>query len=215
MIASVQGDGHYFIEGSPQFEDGTVSYLTLPAVEIGLRHIAGIGVDVIHERVRCLTGWLLTQLTSLRHSNDAPMIRVLGPTDIEQRGGTITFNVIDPTGQTIRDHLVEELAYSARISLRTGCFCNPGAGETAHGLTSQDLRPVFEDGRAMSFAELNVQMASKDKSISAVRISTGLATTFGDVYQFMSFAAGFRDRNAADVAGSRAPRPISSHPDTA
>src|SRR2546421_6950701 len=44
-IASVQGDGHYLAEDETGFEDGTLNYLSLPAVEIGLRHIAGIGID--------------------------------------------------------------------------------------------------------------------------------------------------------------------------
>src|SRR4029077_14979750 len=55
-VASVQGDKYYLAEGATAFEDGTLDYLALPAVEIGLQHIAAIGIDVIHERVRCLTG---------------------------------------------------------------------------------------------------------------------------------------------------------------
>ena len=39
-IVSVQGEGwHYLNEGSAGFEDGTVDYLNIPAVETGLRHI--------------------------------------------------------------------------------------------------------------------------------------------------------------------------------
>src|SRR5690606_9732140 len=50
-IASVQGDGYYLAEGEAAFEDGTVNYLNLPAVEIGLRHIDSIGIETIHTRV--------------------------------------------------------------------------------------------------------------------------------------------------------------------
>ena len=38
-IASVGGDGHFLMDGEAGFEDGTVNYLSLPAVEIGLRHL--------------------------------------------------------------------------------------------------------------------------------------------------------------------------------
>ena len=38
-IASVLGDGHYLVPGAAGFEDGTVNYLNLPAIEIGLRHL--------------------------------------------------------------------------------------------------------------------------------------------------------------------------------
>jgi selenocysteine lyase/cysteine desulfurase len=47
-IASVQGRGwHYLLPNEAGFEDGTVNYLTLPAVEIGLRHIAAIGTSAL------------------------------------------------------------------------------------------------------------------------------------------------------------------------
>jgi selenocysteine lyase/cysteine desulfurase len=34
-VASVQGDKHYLAEGESAFEDGTLDYLAIPAVEIG------------------------------------------------------------------------------------------------------------------------------------------------------------------------------------
>ena len=49
------------------------------------------------------------------------------------RGGTVTMNFYDPDGHLVDYRRVEELAGARRISLRTGCFCNPGAGETAEG----------------------------------------------------------------------------------
>ena len=53
-IASVQGDGHYLHRDEAGFEDGTVDYLNLPAVETGLRHLERIGLDAIHDRVVAL-----------------------------------------------------------------------------------------------------------------------------------------------------------------
>jgi selenocysteine lyase/cysteine desulfurase len=71
---SVQGDGYVLLSGGEGFEDGTLNYLSLPAVEIGLKHLQAIGMDTIHERVHCLTGWLLDTLLSLRHSNGMPLV---------------------------------------------------------------------------------------------------------------------------------------------
>src|SRR5258708_4519605 len=42
-VASVQGDRYYLHDGGEAFEDGTVNYLALPAVGLGLRHNAGSG----------------------------------------------------------------------------------------------------------------------------------------------------------------------------
>jgi molybdenum cofactor sulfurtransferase len=199
-IASVQGEGHYLAEGEAGFEDGTIDYLNLPAVEIGLKHMAAIGVEVIHERVMCLTGWLLDRLLALRHSNGAPLIRVYGPTDLHMRGGTVTVNFYDPRGKLIDYRRVEELANQVNISLRTGCFCNPGAGEVAHGLTKQEMTECFKNEERMTFEQfLEVIEQHDGKSAGAARISVGLVTNFADVFRLLQFAQGFLDRAATEI----------------
>ena len=44
-FASVQGQAHVLAPGEAAFEDGTLNYLSIPAVEIGLRHMQTIGVE--------------------------------------------------------------------------------------------------------------------------------------------------------------------------
>lgn len=193
-IASVQGDGHYMAEGEAAFEDGTINYLNLPAIEIGLKHIANIGVDVIHERLTCLTGWLLEKLTALRHHNGKPLIHLYGPADTNLRGGTITVNFYDAEGKLFDHRLVEERANRVNISLRTGCFCNPGAGENALGFTRDELADCFNREESMSFEQFISAMSGKNvDAVGAVRVSIGLATNFADVYRFMTFAETFLD----------------------
>ena len=58
-FASVQGRRHILSPHEAGFEDGTLNYLAIPAVEIGLRYLQRIGLETIHTRVECLTGWLL------------------------------------------------------------------------------------------------------------------------------------------------------------
>ena len=200
QIASVQGDGFYRAKDAAAYEDGTVDYLSLPAVEIGLRHLRSIGVDVIHERVGCLTGWLLRTMTGLKHRNDRALVQVHGPERVDARGGTIAFNLFDPDGQGLDIRRVEELANEARISLRTGCFCNPGAGEAAYGLSPEQIGEYFHDDEGMSFEELRVRIRAKyGMEVGAIRVSVGLATNFVDVFRFATFARGFLDRSAAEV----------------
>lgn len=83
------GAGFYLTSGAAGFEDDTVNYLMLPALEIGLRYLESIGIEIIHKRVRCLTGWLVEQLLAVRHSNGEPVVRIYGPLTTEKRGGTI------------------------------------------------------------------------------------------------------------------------------
>ena len=194
-FASVQGSGHYLAADEAAFEDGTVNYLNIPAIKTGLQHLEKVGMDTIGERVHCLTGWLLKNLLSLQHSNRKPMVRIYGPTDTEMRGGTVTLNFYGPDDRLLDYRRIEELANEKGISLRTGCFCNPGAGEIAEGLTADDMMAGLDHGADMSLPHfLQVIQHRGNKSAGAIRISVGLATNFADVYRFMHFAAGFRDK---------------------
>jgi selenocysteine lyase/cysteine desulfurase len=197
-IASVQGDGYYLQEGEAGFEDGTIDYLNIPAVEIGLKHIESVGIDTIHTRVLALTDWLIEALLDLRHANGAPLVHFYGPTNTDRRGGTVTFNLFDPAGKLFDYREVEAEANVLNISLRTGCFCNPGAGEQAHGITRDDLADCFGQGHErMTFEEFIRVMSTREKdAVGAVRVSTGVASNFADVYRFVQFVGTFLDRQA-------------------
>ncbi len=188
-VASVQGDKYYLAEGPAAFEDGTLNYLNIPAIEIGLKHIESIGYDVIHERVRCLTGYLLENLTAMRHSTGEPLVRLYGPTATEARGGAVTVNFFDQNGNAIDHRYIEDQANQHRISLRTGCFCNPGAGEIALGLSRPELAACFSQPEHESRLSMDdFRLCIDGKASGAVRISLGLVTNFDDVQAFLAFA---------------------------
>ncbi len=192
-FSSVVGNGHYLTPGAAGFEDGTVNYLSLPAVEFGLKYIESIGIDLIHTRVMCLTGWLINQLLGLRHSNGHPVIQLYGPPNTHSRGGTVQVNFFDPNGKMIDCNTVEAMANEACISLRAGCHCNPGAREMALGFTQADLLPCFSDKDKLTFEQF--LSAIEGKTTGALRASIGLVTTFADVYKYIQFAKTFIDRN--------------------
>jgi selenocysteine lyase/cysteine desulfurase len=199
-FASVQAGGHYLSQNEAAFEDGTVNYLNIPAIQIGLAHLQTVGIDVIGERVRCLTGWLIKQLMEMLHENGRPMIRLYGPTNTRMRGGTITLNFYDPEGHLLDYRRIEELANEQGISLRTGCFCNPGAGEVAEGLTREDMLAGLAESEDMTLPRF-IQLIQHrgNKSAGAIRISVGLATNFADVYRFMQFAASFLNKTNLNI----------------
>ncbi|KAJ0160939.1 Molybdenum cofactor sulfurase [Colletotrichum tanaceti] len=191
---------HVMAADEAAFEDGTVNFLSIPDVRFGLDWLDGIvgGMDVIGTRVRCLTGWCLDRLRGLRHGDGrSPLARIYGPTDMTARGGTICFNFLDAGGRVVDERLVAAESSARNISLRTGCFCNPGAGEAAFGLSKRALEPL---NRARVQA-LNDGGRSVDDYIrllapvGAVRISFGFVTTTGDVDRFIAFAEEtYRDR---------------------
>jgi selenocysteine lyase/cysteine desulfurase len=199
-FATVEGRRHILSPGEAGFEDGTLNYLAIPAVEIGLRHLASIGMETIATRVRCLTGWLLTQLLELRHTNGRHMVRIYGPVTTMARGGTVTMNFYDPEGHLLDYRRVEELAGRERISLRTGCFCNPGAGEAAEGLTEDDVAAAMRESPDMTMPRFLQFITHRDgKSAGAIRVSLGLVSNFADVDRFVRFAAGLRDQTRLTV----------------
>ena len=190
-VASVQGDRYYLAEAPAAFEDGTLDYLNIPAVEIGLRHLSGIGLETVHERVRCLTGWLLENLQALRHSTGVPLARIYGPLSTDRRGGAVTANFFHQDGMPIDHRFIEAEANRAGISLRTGCFCNPGAGEIALGLSKPELAACFtQPGHTQRLSLDDFRLCIDGKSSGAVRVSLGLVSNFEDVQGFLKFAEG-------------------------
>ena len=99
-------------------------------------------------------------------------------------------NFYDERGAVIDHRLIESRAAEGRISLRTGCFCNPGAGETALELSREEIEHCFDDsGGRMTYEDF--QRCIDDKSTGAVRVSLGVVTTEDDVDAFVDLARSF------------------------
>ena len=191
---SVQGDWHRTMDDESAFEDGTLNFLSIPDVEFGLRWLDSIGVDLVHTRVGLLTEWLLARLTSLRHSTGQPLAQVYGPVTGKRRGATVTFNLRRPDGTLVDERLVAREAAAAGFLLRTGCFCNPGAGEEAFGISRGLLRrrvPARLDSIDQYLHALRLPIGG------AVRVSFGLVSTADDAQRFLAFVEStYLDRDA-------------------
>ena len=190
VAAFVQREWYQSAPGAAHFEDGTVNFLNLPAVEIGLRHLDRIGLETIHTRVEALGAALMDRLDSLRHANGAAATTVYGPRDWERRGATIAFNFLHPDGRVVDERYVDRLARRHNVSLRTGCFCNPGAGEVAFTISRETLvGGEFGEGMTLEDYVHAIGLPSG----GAVRASLGLASNFADVERFGAFADEFVD----------------------
>lgn len=181
-VASVQGDRHYLHVGPEGFEDGTLNFLNLAAIEIGIQQIQKIGYSMIQIRIHCLSEWLLIKLSSIKHDNGTALLKIYGPIEMIDRGGTIAMNFFDINGHFVDHSVIEKLANSENISIRTGCFCNPGDGETALGISKNDMNTCFSMKPRLEYKDL--RFCIDDKSTGAVRISIGFISNFADVYKF-------------------------------
>ncbi len=195
-VVSVQADRHYLAPGVSAFEDGTVNFLSMPAVDLGLTFLESLGMEAIHAHVGELTGALLDLLVPLRHANGRSLLALYGPATTDRRGATLAFNFLQPDGQIVDPRLVERLANRERISLRTGCFCNPGAGEVSLGLSKPELEACFVQAPSrMSYDDFRHCLVGKGSG--AVRVSLGLASNIEDVRAMGAFARQFLDADAS------------------
>jgi selenocysteine lyase/cysteine desulfurase len=200
QAVSALGGWHVLAHDETAFEDGTLNFLSIPDVEFGIHWIEDIGLDLVQRRVGCLTSLLLRRLAGLRHGDGSPLVRVYGPEGVDGRGGTVAFNVLDRRGAVVDERIVARDTAAAGISIRTGCFCNPGAGEGAFGISEHALRRTA-----------NLRMRTLDDYLGvlglptggAVRASLGLVSNIADVEHLIAFlGARYADREP-DGAGLR------------
>ena len=89
-------------------------------------------------------------LASLRGTDGSPAATIYGPRHSTRRGATIAFNFLHPDGRVVDERYVDRVARRHNISLRTGCFCNPGAGEVAFTISRETLvGGEFGDGMTL------------------------------------------------------------------
>jgi len=192
--ASVAGDTHRLRPGHEGFEDGTPSFLAVSALEAGFSLLEEVGMPRLAGHVAALTRFLLDGFSSLRHRGGAPLVRIHGPRGLSERGGTVAFNVLDREGRVVPYGAVEARARQAGVSVRGGCFCNPGASEAAFGLDpariASCLAGLGDDFTPERFA------ACAGTAVGAVRASVGLANVREDVRRLVEVVASFGDDGA-------------------
>ena len=163
--ASVKLDRHQLRPRHTAFEDGTPHFLGIAALEAGFALLEEAEMPRLTAHVERLTSIFLEGLATLP-------VRIYGPTDMNERGGTVAFNI-----DGIPYWEVEKQARDANVSLRGGCFCNPGASEVAFALDAGRMEKCFgaEDFRVERFA------SCLGTAVGAVRVSFGMANNEEDV----------------------------------
>lgn len=191
LYASVQADTHRFRPGHDAFEDGTPDFLGIAALPAGFSLLKKAGMGRIADHVASLTAMFLDELSALRHRNGRPVARIYGPSGTTNRGGAVAFNVIDDAGDVIPFTTVETRARESGVSVRGGCFCNPGASEAAFGLERTKIAGCFDEaGDAFTVERF---AACVDAPVGAVRVSIGLANHAGDIRKAAGVIASFRN----------------------
>ncbi len=198
VAVAVNYGAHFLAPDHERFENGTVNYLDIPAISRGLDFIEGIGMDRINRRVRHLTEQLMQRMQALRHENGKPLVRIFGPTDLKTKGGTIIFNLSDAEGRVFPFEEVEQRANEGLISLRTGCFCNPGIDEINYCVSTEEMAKYFSSRKTGNMHDMFEFLGYMR---GAIRISVGIPTTMGDIEGFVRFLQNYKDKKAIGLAG--------------
>lgn len=188
-FVSVEHDRHLLSAGHHGFEDGTPNFLDAGAVDIGFRFLSRFPPEAVARRMRTLTGDFLERAAALRHRDGTPLVRLYGPRDLSARGGTVAFNLIGRDGRPIPYAEVEARAYSRRVALRGGCFCNPGAAETAFGFARLPVAACLDALRGRFSLPLLRTCLGPGHAVGALRLSVGLPTTTGDLDRALALLA--------------------------
>lgn len=80
----------------------------------------------------------------------------------------------------IPNSFIEYAATASKISLRTGCMCNPGGAAAILGI-SEDMKKLYAGVTLKDFERL------VGRELGVVRISLGLVSNFLDVWRVLRF----------------------------
>ena len=195
-LVSVAGQHRFLAKTYERFEDGTINYLDIPAIKTGLEFIENIGIDRVNSRVRSLIETLSTELKELKHDNGQALVKVFGPENFSNRGGNIILNFFDVEGRVFAFEDIEFLANKDKISIRSGCFCNPGLDEINNCLSNDEIATYFMSRDEGDYHDM---IAYLGKMRGATRVSVGIPTTQKDLIKFLDFAGSLRNKH---VGGS-------------
>jgi selenocysteine lyase/cysteine desulfurase len=191
-LVSVVSQNKILANGFERFEDGTLNYNMIPCIKFGLDYINSISLDRISRRVQYLIQYLYNELINLKHDNSAPLLKIFGPEDFNYRGGNIIMNFFDDKGNKIPFQNIEKLTNEKNISIRSGCFCNPGIDEINNCITNSEMDKYFS---TIENGDYNDMVNFLGKMRGAIRVSVGLGTNKDDLDKFIEFITDLKNKN--------------------
>jgi selenocysteine lyase/cysteine desulfurase len=190
-FVSVQNRMHALRDGEEGFEDGTANFLGIAAIPAGLDYLDALGLANIERHATGLAVELIDALTTSRHRNGWPLVDVYGPHDDVSRGATVAFNVLDDRGGVVPYALVEQAARDARVSVRGGCFCNPGASEAAFRFPADEMSRCLTSTKAAGWSLQRFAECMRDYPVGAVRASFGAPSNASDMRRLVAVVESF------------------------
>jgi cysteine desulfurase/selenocysteine lyase len=112
MIEAVTMTSATWAPAPRKFEAGVPNMAQAVGLGAALDYLTGIGMDKVHNHEVALTKYLIGKLLQI------PELRIVGPTNLDSRGGTVSFTVGD-----IHPHDLGQYVDSQGVAVRTGHHC--------------------------------------------------------------------------------------------
>lgn len=112
MIENVTMTSATWAPAPKRFEAGVPNMAQAVGLGAALDYLTAIGMDKIHEHELALTQYFLEKLQQI------PLLKIVGPTSMQSRGGAISFTVGE-----IHPHDLGQYLDSQGIAVRTGHHC--------------------------------------------------------------------------------------------
>ncbi|HVA60059.1 MAG TPA: cysteine desulfurase [Mycobacteriales bacterium] len=112
MIAEVTMERSTYAEVPHKFEAGTPPIAQAVGLGAAVDYLSGLGMAAIHAHEQAVTGY------ALRRLGEVPGLRVIGPTDLADRGGAVSFTLAG-----IHPHDVGQLLDELGVAVRVGHHC--------------------------------------------------------------------------------------------
>ena len=112
MIESVTMTTATWAPAPRKFEAGVPNMAQAVGLGAALNYLAHVGLEKIHQHEVELTGYLLNKFSAIAD------LRIIGPTNTESRGGTVSFTLGD-----IHPHDLGQFLDNKGIAVRTGHHC--------------------------------------------------------------------------------------------
>ncbi len=127
----VRENQHVGKSGESNFEDGTVSFLSITSLKFGFEVINGLGIDRISQHTFQLANYFQQSLRNLKYSNGRAIAEIYSSSssfdDSSHQGGIVNFNLVKPDGSLFGFSEFQKIALHNNLVVRVGCFCNIGA----------------------------------------------------------------------------------------
>ncbi len=112
MIETVTMTAATWAPAPRKFEAGVPNMAQAIGLGAALDYLSALGMDNVHKHEVALTKYLIEKLLQV------PELKIVGPTDLDSRGGTVSFTVGD-----IHPHDLGQYVDSQGVAVRTGHHC--------------------------------------------------------------------------------------------